>query len=117
MRLLICGSRSWQDGDSIRDKLLELRPTLVIHGHHWSGADFIADAICHELGIPVLPFPARWRDAGRAAGPLRNQRMIDEGKPDQVLAFHSLKKSRGTADLIRRATKAGIPTKIVWAKR
>ena len=45
----------------------------------------------------------------RAAGPIRNQRMLVEGKPDLVIAFHDdLESSRGTKDMIKRSLKAGI---------
>lgn len=47
----------------------------------------------------------RGRPYNAKAGPDRNQRMIDEGRPDLVVAFPG---GRGTADMIRRATEAGI---------
>jgi hypothetical protein len=49
---------------------------------------------------------------GKAAGPIRNQRMIDEGKPDLVIAFPG---GRGTADMVSRAKKAGIPVQEITA--
>jgi len=48
---------------------------------------------------------AKWSKHGRAAGPIRNQEMIDECKPDLVVAFPG---GRGTADMVRRAKAAGI---------
>jgi hypothetical protein len=30
---------------------------------------------------------AEWERLGRKAGPIRNQRMLEEGKPDLVVAF------------------------------
>ncbi|GGD30599.1 hypothetical protein GCM10011335_37050 [Aureimonas glaciei] len=51
---------------------------------------------------------ADWKKHGRAAGPIRNQRMIDEWKPTLVIAFPG---GRGTADMIRRAEAAGIPVR------
>ena len=53
-------------------------------------------------------YPADWRTHGRAAGPLRNARMIAEGKPDLVIAF---KGNRGTQDCCRKAEAAGIPVR------
>lgn len=50
-------------------------------------------------------YPADWKKYPKAAGPIRNQQMVDEGKPDLVIAFPG---SRGTADMIRRSKKAGI---------
>ena len=42
---------------------------------------------------------------GRSAGPIRNQAMLDEGRPDLVVAFPG---HHGTADIVRRARAAGI---------
>lgn len=59
-----------------------------------------------------LQFPADWSRHGKAAGPIRNQQMLDEGKPDIVVAITDkpLEESRGTADMVRRAQAAGIRT-------
>ena len=60
--------------------------------------------------MEVLSFPAKWRQHGRAAGPIRNQQMLDEGLPTHVYAFHDhLDKSRGTRDMIDRAQACNIP--------
>lgn len=58
------------------------------------------------------PFPADWVTLGKAAGPIRNQQMLDEAKPDWVVAFPG---GNGTADMVRRARKAGV--KIVEVPR
>jgi hypothetical protein len=47
---------------------------------------------------------ADWRKYGAAAGPIRNQRML-EGPPDIVVAFAG---GKGTADMVQRARAAGI---------
>jgi hypothetical protein len=79
--------------------------TSIIHGKARKGADQFAAYWGNRMMIDVRPFPADWRTYGKAAGPIRNQRMIDEGKPDLVIAFPG---GRGTADMIRRAEAAGI---------
>lgn len=38
--------------------------------------------------MELLRFPAKWNEHGKAAGPIRNQQMLTEGKPDVVFAFH-----------------------------
>ncbi len=59
--------------------------------------------------MSVDKFPAAWDKYGKAAGPIRNQQMIDEGRPDFVIAFHSnVGQSRGTMDMLCRANKAGL---------
>jgi hypothetical protein len=45
------------------------------------------------------------RRRAEKSGPLRNQRMLDEGKPDLVVAFPG---GGGTKDMVRRAVQAGV---------
>ena len=117
-RLLVCGSRSWTKVDDIRNclnYLVEMFPdTTIIHGGA-RGADTIAGTVAAEMGLPVEVYPADWMAYGRGAGPIRNQKMLDDGHPDKVLAFvrPSLDKSRGTRDMVQRARLAGIPTLVL----
>lgn len=62
-----------------------------------------------------LTFRADWKLHGEGAGPRRNQRMLNEGQPELVLAFVNkpLAESRGTADMVRRAKAAGISTYVI----
>ncbi|MDE1822352.1 MAG: DUF2493 domain-containing protein [Euryarchaeota archaeon] len=114
MRLLVCGSRDWADGEIILTELAALQGVDVVIEGEAPGADTFARKAAEQMGIPVLPFPADWGSHGRAAGPIRNQQMLDEGKPDLVLAFtDGLNTSRGTADMVARARKAGIETILV----
>ena len=72
----------------------------------------IAGEEAKKLGFTVREFPADW-SIGRSAGPIRNRKMLDE-KPDFVLAFHpDIKKSKGTADTVREATRRGIKVLII----
>src|SRR5437016_1932752 len=74
------------------------------------GADRLGGTWAKLRGIPVAVYPAQWRQYGRAAGPIRNQQMLTEGKPDVVFAFHDrLNESRGTADMMKRASRYGLP--------
>ena len=83
-----CGQHRLEPGDSI------------IHDGA-PGADTLAAEVAQELGIRARAYPADWRKHGRAAGPIRNQLMLDDGKPDILVAFPG---GKGTADMIRRAT-------------
>lgn len=111
MRLLVFGSREWADEDFVRHVLRRLGPGHeLIHGAA-RGADTIAARVAAELGWNVRAFPARWNEEGRAAGVLRNQRMLDEGRPDGPRAhcFHDdLYGSRGSSDMARRCLHAGL---------
>lgn len=52
-----------------------------------------------------MEFPADWNAHGKAAGPIRNQQMAQEA--DVLIAFWD-GKSRGTKDMIEKATRAGL---------
>jgi hypothetical protein len=80
---------------------------MLIHGC-CSGADAMGREWADGSGVKTKPFPPEWVLYGPAAGPIRNQRMLDEGKPDLVVAFPG---GRGTADMVRRARAAGVE---VW---
>lgn len=81
----------------------KLKVTAVIHGG-CEGADMCAAQWATKRGIPAQEFAADWNKYGKAAGPIRNQRMLDEGKPDVVLVFPG---GSGTADMTRRALASG----------
>lgn len=110
MRVLVCGGRDYHDRDHIWNTLVSIPDvTCIIHGCA-TGADSEAMIVAEALGIKHAPFRADWHTHGKAAGPIRNQRMLDEGKPDLVVAFPG---GRGTADMVKRAKAAGIPVREV----
>jgi YspA, cpYpsA-related SLOG family len=122
MRILVTGSRYWTDGAAVRGAIAEAmdergiltrsgaitEQVTIVHGSA-TGADRHAHQWAMSLrGLMVSePHPANWASAGTAAGPIRNQEMVDLGA-DVCLAF-PLGESRGTRDCMRRAAKAGIP--------
>lgn len=114
MRVIVCGSRDWTDAAPIKRVLSTLLvgdPDLVVIEGEARGADCIARDVARRLGVPVERFPADW-SLGRRAGPIRNQAMLDSGV-DLVVAFHSdIRRSRGTADMVRRASAAGVPVRL-----
>lgn len=108
---LVCGGRDYRDKECVWEALdftcerLGRRPNLLIHGGA-AGADEWAALWAAHRAVPARAFWAEWKRYGGAAGPLRNQRMLDEGKPRLVLAFPG---GKGTADMVRRARKTGVP--------
>lgn len=118
VRVLVCGSRQWHNRPRIRAELKRLQREaagmgeefVVIHGACPDGADKIADEIAEsELGLvpgeTLIREPAEWKRYGRAAGPIRNQRMLNEHGPTLVYAFRDGVKSSGTDDLVKRAKR------------
>jgi hypothetical protein len=110
-RVLVCGGRDYVDRDAAfaaLDRADRKRTiTVVIHGAY-RGADDLADAWGKARLREVLPFPADWTRLGPRAGPVRNQQMLDEGRPHAVIALPG---GRGTHDMIDKARAAGLP---VW---
>lgn len=108
-RILVCGGRDFDDYAALAEALDVMRPSVVIHGAA-RGADSLAHRWAQNRCVPVESYPADWRTHGKAAGPIRNRRMLDEGKPDIVAAFPG---GRGTEHMISIAMKAGIPVMIM----
>lgn len=106
MRVLVCGSRDYDDREAVFAALDDVKPAHIIEGGA-KGADRLAQYWAKK-NLPkenLHTFEADWKGRGKAAGPIRNQQMIDEGKPDLVLAFPG---GHGTADMVRRAKRAGV---------
>lgn len=112
-KVLICGQRSY-DNDFLMELIMSPLNTedTVIQGEA-KGADLMAKDIALDHEIRVKSFPAKWDLYGKAAGPIRNKQMLEEGKPDEVWAFFTsteeAKNSKGTKHMISIAEKAGIP--------
>jgi len=106
---LITGDREWTDDALIHAALATLRPEVIIEGE-CRGADLIARHAAERFDIEYDPRPADWDLYGRAAGPIRNQEMLDL-RPDVCLAFHDDLdgRSRGTKDMVARCLRAKIP--------
>lgn len=113
MRVAVCGGRDYGEVDTDESaeiyfairRLHEATTISALIQGGSRGADRSAAECARGLGIKVVTVPADWRTYGKAAGPIRNQRIINDFKPDLVLAFPG---GRGTADMVSRAKNAGI---------
>lgn len=122
MKVLVTGSREWSDIETVHDRLSRLPSgSIVVHGA-CRGADTIAHAVAESLGFTVRPYPARWSDLGRSAGPLRNQHMLDaenviDEPIDSCIAFHDdLETSAGTKDMVNRAKSASVEVEVIKSR-
>ena len=108
MKVLVCGGRDYDDDVTafeVLDKIHAETPiTAIIHGCA-QGADYIAGWWARKNNIPEIRYPAKWGEHGRAAGPIRNQEMLDKEHPDLVVAFPG---GRGTDDMKKRALAAKV---------
>lgn len=126
MRVVVTGGRNFSDAGRVERALSAVHRkhgiSVIIEGEA-RGADRLCKDWAKANGIPVLPFPANWGNIDRpgavirrnkfgilydaAAGGVRNQEMIDKGQPDVAIAFPG---GTGTADMVKRLNRAGIPT-------
>lgn len=108
-KVLVCGGRDYDDENSLKMVLDAAHSAnqivMLIHGAA-RGADTLAEQWAEANGVTSNAYPADWKRDGKAAGPIRNQRMLDECKPHLVIAFPG---GKGTADMISRSEAAGVP--------
>jgi hypothetical protein len=103
-RVLVCGGREFNDYELLVEELSLILPDVIIHGAA-RGADSLAGEFAEAMKIPTEVYPADWNKYGKRAGYLRNVQMLEEGKPDLVVAFPG---GKGTAMMINLAKKAGV---------
>jgi hypothetical protein len=115
MRVLVTGSRDWQDYQRVGSELYHMwaqsgkhvSEMTLVHGACPTGADYWASQYATLWGWNVEPHPADWDAYGKAAGPRRNCEMTDSGV-DLCLAF-ILPSSRGTRQCADYAESKGVP--------
>ncbi|EHL99357.1 hypothetical protein HMPREF9946_03119 [Acetobacteraceae bacterium AT-5844] len=111
MRFIVCGGRDYRDRKAVfaaLDLLNERKGIDFLIQGGATGADMFAWEWADERGVRCGSYPADWEAHGKKAGPIRNQKMLDEGRADGLIAFPG---GRGTADMVARAEKAGLK---VW---
>jgi hypothetical protein len=111
--VLACGDRNWNDRAIVAHRFRRLPAGSVIIEGECRGLDLLAKEVATNFGLQVVPCPARWKDYGRMAGPVRNRKMLAM-KPDLVLAFHDdLAKSKGTKDCVNEARRLNFYVEVV----
>lgn len=122
MRLLISGSRHYNNYERFRKEILEHYhdPARSNGSHRISGiisggargVDKMAERFAAEFDIPIEVYPADWEQYGKAAGPIRNLEMLRKGRIGEVVCFMA-PGSRGTKHMLESAIKAGKPAKVI----
>lgn len=113
-RILVTGSRDWDDEEAIEKVLHNAfvtagsrTDTVLVHGGA-RGADAIAAALWSRQGLPTEEHRADWEAHGRGAGHIRNGHMVRLGA-DVCYAFIR-NGSKGATGCARLARDAMIPT-------
>ena len=108
-KILVCGGRNFTELEFLSAKLdafvatLEASSIKIISGGA-RGADTLAAIYARNRCYELTVYPADWSTWGNAAGPIRNQRMLDKESPDAVFAFRG---GKGTSDMINKAKRQG----------
>lgn len=124
-RILVCGGRDFEDYELIRNTLEDVvakrgwvyddeynMPNVVlIHGGA-KGADLLVDQWGVTNWLKIEEYKADWNTYGKSAGMIRNRQMLEEGKPDLVVAFPT-KKSVGTWGMVKIAREAGVEVIVI----
>ena len=107
-RVLVCGGRDFTDTTLVYNTLDELRKRrgvdVVIEGDA-RGADRMAGYWARKNQIRNDKYPANWHIHGRSAGYRRNADMLEDGRPDLVVAFPG---GKGIEMMVRLAREAGV---------
>ena len=125
MRVIIAGSREFNDYHKLATSVLSIIQLLKYKGYDTSGinmevisgtangADKLGERFAEEFSLKVVKFPANW-SIGRQAGYIRNAEMSKYAKEDNglLIAFWD-GKSRGTKHMIDLAHKQGLMVEIV----
>lgn len=127
MKILICGGRNLNEGEVanyLAIMLAYVRITKIIHGNA-PGADKGGERFAKAYSIPFEVFQADWGNLeaipckvkqgkqgpyNALAGFNRNKQMLDEGKPDLVVAFPG---GPGTRNMILQSEKANVPVIVI----
>jgi hypothetical protein len=116
LRIIVCGSRSIKDKHAVWELLNQIEPTVIFHGGA-KGADVLAKLWANLNSVEQVEIKADWTTHGKAAGPIRNQLILDRfgDAVDEVWAFvdKPLETSKGTFDMVSRCKKRDLTVHVV----
>lgn len=112
MKVIIAGGRDYHNYDTLLEAIKESQfPISTVISGGAKGVDALGEKYAEEMNISLKIYNADWEQFGRAAGPIRNGKMAEEG--EALIALWD-GKSKGTKNMIETATKKGL---IVFVKR
>ena len=108
--VLVTGSREMLNYTYLDSILNRYSIGGVVHGDAL-GADTLAQKWAENNDVLTARHPVteeQWKRIGKSAGVLRNQAMLDQHPTISLVIAFPVRGSRGTADMMNRATLAGI---------
>jgi len=108
MRVLICAGRFYADTNTLT-RVLDLYhqshpiKVLIHGGHQLLGASI--EGWARDADVHVVRYPANWAMHGRHAEIRRNLFMLDDCRPDIILALTG---GDDTAECIKMAKRVGV---------
>lgn len=103
-RIGVTGGRNYEDVGAIEGALKYLEEgDIVVHGGA-RGADTLFARTAEQHGYQTEPHLADWNKHGKAAGPIRNQEILDSGL-HALIVFPG---GRGTAHMTSICQRAGV---------
>lgn len=115
MAVLVCGGRDYEQHErvfAVLDNIHAKKEIICIVTGGAPGADAMAAKWAMQNEVKFLTVPAQWSKHGKAAGPLRNTKMLEDCHylfvDYMVVAFPG---GNGTADMVRQAKEKGVK---VW---
>ncbi len=123
IRIIVAGTRTFSDYELLRNRLDDFisklkqkhpdKQVVIITGAA-KGADQLGSFYARSHNIPLKEFPADWTTYGKAAGPIRNQQMLDYALheiPELIVFWDG--ESRGTKNMMNIAKRHNVQTEIV----
>lgn len=107
MNVVIGGYRNFENYEIFKSFVysclneLESNEITILSGH-CKGVDLMGERYAKEKGLVLEIYPADWKKYGKAAGPIRNKKMVE--KANIVIAF-VCERAKGTKNLIAQAKK------------
>jgi len=116
MKLLIAGSRDFNDYEMLKEKLDKIlcssNISEIISGKA-KGADTLGERYAKERNIKIKEFPAEWNLYGKKAGMIRNKEMAKYAT-NAIIFWDG--NSKGTENMIKLMEKLKKPFDIIFYK-